>query len=110
MEEKKLTDEEIVKALDICYNSTYCTNECPYFNKNGRNFCMEDKAFYKGLKDLINRLQSENKELRTESDRMVAEHLAFVERAKKADEQQKKYIEYLKRKLDQANVTYRSRL
>ena len=59
----KLTDEEIVKALDICYNFKGCTNECPYFNKNGRNFCMEDKAFYKDLKDLINRLQAENKGL-----------------------------------------------
>ena len=59
MEEKKFTDEEIVKALDICYTTHCCTNECPYFNKNGRNFCMEDKAFYKGLKDLVNRQKAE---------------------------------------------------
>ena len=64
MEEKKLTDEEIVKALDICYNSTCCTNECPYFNKNGRNFCMEGKAFYKNLEDLINRQKAEIERLK----------------------------------------------
>lgn len=46
--------------------------------------------------NLIHRLQSENKELRTESDRMVAEHLAFVELAKKANEQQKAEIAELK--------------
>lgn len=46
--------------------------------------------------NLIHRLQSENKELRTESDRMVAEHLAFVELAKKANEQQKSEIAELK--------------
>ena len=63
MNEKKLTDEEVITAMEICYTFTGCTNECPYFNKNGRNFCMEDKAFYKDLKDLINRLQAENKGL-----------------------------------------------
>lgn len=60
-------------------------------------------------KDYIE-LDLEARELRTESDRMVAEHLAFAELAKKADEVQKRYIEYLQRKLKQANITYRSKL
>ena len=109
MEEKKLTDEEIVKALECCANggSQKDCELCPI----GIIKCSEQENLMPQLAlDLIHRLQSENKELRTESDRMVAEHLAFTELAKKADEQQKKYIDYLKRKLDEANVTYRSRL
>ena len=167
--EKKLTDEEIVKALEVCYSSSCCSANCPYFNKHGRNFCVEDKALYKDMKRIVEehagqkaeiehlnakyrnleinyndvyeeyrKLELENpklkaeietlkspkfanwklkffkaqeeieslkkdyieldlecRELRTESDRMVAEHLAFVELAKKADEQQKAEIERL---------------
>lgn len=61
-----ITDEEIVKALEICYNTPCCTNDCPYFNKNGRNFCMEGKAFYKNLEDLINRQKAEIERLTEE--------------------------------------------
>lgn len=52
-EQKKLTDEEILKALDICYSAPCCTSECPYFNKYGRNFCVEDKALYKDMKRIV---------------------------------------------------------
>lgn len=52
MEEKKLTDEEIIKALDICYNDVHCSIDCPYFNLNGRNFC-QDKELYKDLKRIV---------------------------------------------------------
>ena len=51
--EKKLTDEEIMKALDFCYSSPCCGCGCPYFNKHGRNFCVEDKALYKDLKRIV---------------------------------------------------------
>ena len=53
MEEKKLTDEEIIKALDFCYSSPCCGSGCPYFNKHGRNFCVEDKALYKDMKRIV---------------------------------------------------------
>lgn len=95
MEEKKLTDEEIVKALEHCSNNRSC--EYCYHNDevgSGEIVC-RGRLMQKGL-DLIHRLQGENKELRTESDIMVAEHLAFVKLAKKADEQQKAEIEKLK--------------
>lgn len=72
--EKKLTDEEIVKALDVCYNSPCCNADCPYFNKNGRNLCLENKAFYRDMKRIaeeyvkqkaeIERLTEENKAIR----------------------------------------------
>jgi len=45
-------------------------------------------------------LDLETRELRTESDKMVAEHLAFAELAKKADEQQKAEIERLTEERD----------
>ena len=53
MDEKKLTDEEIVKAWDICNNTPSCVSECPYFNKHGKNFCMENKTLYKDIKRIV---------------------------------------------------------
>lgn len=52
MEEKKITDEEVIKALDICYKMPHCTSECPYFNKSGRNFC-KDHKLYNDLKRIV---------------------------------------------------------
>ena len=57
----KLTDKEIVKALECC--STYkgkCT-DCPAFVKVDRSKC---KQVLIGAKDLINRLQAENERLK----------------------------------------------
>ena len=90
--DKKLSDNEIVKALDndcLCVVYGVDCESCPLREKD----C---KILPEAIKDLIHRLQSENKELRTESDKMVAEHLAFVELSKKADEQQKAEIAELK--------------
>lgn len=64
-----LTDDEIVKALDVCYNSPCCTNECPYFNKNGRNFCVEDKAFYRDMKRIAQKLVEKDKKIEYYKDR-----------------------------------------
>ena len=69
MEEKKLTDEEIVKALDFCYSSPCCGSGCPYFNKHGRNFCVEDKALYKDMKRIV----QENAEQKTKIERLTEE-------------------------------------
>ena len=70
MNQKKLTDEEIVKALDICYTFKGCTNECPYFNKNGRNFCVENKALYKDMKRIV----QEHAEQKAEIERLNAKY------------------------------------
>lgn len=60
MKEKKLTDDEIVKAIDKCFAMPMkCEDGCPYFNKYGRNFCVEDKRFYHDVKDLIQRQNAE---------------------------------------------------
>lgn len=66
MEEKKLTDEEIVRALECCAVEPCedCGN-CPRFTKE--KLC--HKANAKQSLDLIRRLQSENKRL---SEKAVA--------------------------------------
>ena len=74
MEEKKLTDEEVIKALDICYTSPCCTNECPYFNKNGRNFCVENKALYKDMKRIV----QEHAEQKAEIERLTEKNVELL--------------------------------
>lgn len=69
-EEKKLTDEEIIKALDICYSAVCCTSKCPYFNKDGRNFCVENKAFYRDMKRIV----QEHTEQKAEIERLTEEN------------------------------------
>ena len=64
------TSEKVVKALDVCYNSPRCTSECPYFNKNGRNLCVENKAFYKDTK----RIAQEHAEQKAEIERLTEEN------------------------------------
>ena len=59
MNEKKLTDEEIVKALDCCIKECDCEN-CPYGNNDD---CM---ANVKEILDLIHRLQGEIERLTEE--------------------------------------------
>ena len=72
MPDKKLTDKEIVKALEIC--STYkasCKN-CPAFVKVDRSNC---KKVLIGAKDLINRLQAENERVRAKCETRTQEKL-----------------------------------
>ena len=79
MDENKLTDEEIIKALDICYNEPCCSNECPYFNKHGRNFCVEDKALYKDMKRVVQEHAEQKAEIErlTEENRVVIHNMDF---------------------------------
>jgi uncharacterized protein (DUF2164 family) len=67
--ERTLTDEEIVKALDFCSSATCCGSDCPYFNKHGRNFCVEDNAFYKDMKRIV----LEHAEQKAEIERLTEE-------------------------------------
>ena len=64
--EKKPTDEEVIKALEICYNDIHCSVDCPYFNLNGRNFC-QDKELYKDLKRIV----LEHSEQKAEIERLT---------------------------------------
>lgn len=83
MEEKKLTDEEIVKALENCVNGEYLTKckNCYYNN---------DECGCQGMDidmlDLIHRLQSKNAETQQQVDELVTpkEASEWVIKAQKA--------------------------
>ena len=64
----KLTDKEIVKALECCKSDTTICNECPY-DKIGE--CIE-KMCADSI-DLINRLQGENERWRKNCDDLYKE-------------------------------------
>jgi hypothetical protein len=82
MEEKKLTDEEIIKAYSNCADHNNCC-ECPLWEEMKRRNCICREI----ILGVINRLQSENeslkkdyieldleaRELRTENDKQKAE-------------------------------------
>lgn len=78
MEEKKLTDEEIVKALECCYEADIlCSKDCPLQGCESCSAIMGSLAL-----DLIHRLQIENKTLKTELRKECEEHEEFTKKAK----------------------------
>ena len=96
MLENKLSDEEVVTSLKCCIDSN--CDECPYTKKNidcslGRH--------EKDCIELINRLGGTTTRCSWKNK--------FLNLVKENGEQ-KRYIEYLQRKLDRANVTYRRSL
>ena len=65
----KLTDSEIVKALECCTEDIPNCDECPY-----DHYCSIHSQEHNVLKDtldLINRLQAENERLKTEKDNLI---------------------------------------
>lgn len=61
MEEKKLTDEEVIEALECCSKSWDCNN-CKYDKENNNRFICSENLL-KDCLDLIRRLQAENERL-----------------------------------------------
>lgn len=59
MPDKKLTDNEIIKALECCVKETHTCLECPYTEFGQCEFLVMKDAL-----DLINRLQAENERLK----------------------------------------------
>lgn len=80
--ENKLTDNEIVKALECCGDEEelhYCV-DCPYCDKEN-DFCQED--LHRDALDLINRLQAEKEALINGQETLqkyIAEQKAEIER------------------------------
>lgn len=70
MEEKKLTDEELVKSIECCIK--YNCRKCPYILKHID--CVSDKRAEKDFIDLIKRLQAKNNELQKQVDELKAEN------------------------------------
>ena len=66
MEEKKLTDEDVVKALECCSKSWDCNNCKRNKENNNRFICSEN--LLKDCLDLIHRLQAENERLTEENE------------------------------------------
>ena len=67
MNDKKLTDKEIVKALEYCINNDECGTDCPCFSEQ-KNMCGNYNGLLKQILDLINRLQAENERLQETID------------------------------------------
>ena len=84
MEEKKLTDEEIVKALDFCVkNRENCRFDCDL------KICEDDNFLIKIL-DLIHRLQEENKQIDLENYELYKQIADLKIRLHNKDEENKK--------------------
>lgn len=75
MEEKKLTDEQIVKSAEYCANHLDCSKQCPLYTT--KNICCTTT-----FSDLIHRLQSENENLKNELRKECEEHEEFTQKAK----------------------------
>ena len=73
MEEKKLTDEELVKALECCVKND--CEKCPYLIKGFD--CVISKQEENDVLELIYRLQSENKRLKDEKEEIKLFNLAI---------------------------------
>ena len=85
-EEKKLTDEEIVKALEFCAKDSSCLwdSKCPLRNDKDCHVTLSKAALAfinRQNKDYIE-LDLECRELRTELDKELAEHEEFTKKAK----------------------------
>ena len=79
MPDKKLTDSEIVKALEICqkpHDNDTCNN-CKYKRNYG---CRDDLC--NDILDLINRLQAENDDFKFLYENLKAEHLETIKAIK----------------------------
>lgn len=67
MTDKKLTDSEIIKALECCMDEMGCKKGCPCFDpksKNSHCTAVGDNGLEKLALDLINRIQAENERLK----------------------------------------------
>ena len=93
MKYKKLTDEQIVKALECCINECDCEN-CPYGNNDD---CM---ANVEHILDFIHRLQAENEQLTEVLDKEYAlrlKHQLAYESADAVLETQRHLIDLIKK-------------
>ena len=90
MEEKKLTDEELLETMAFCIKKEECGKDCSLFNVQGCMWNMFNQSF-----QLIRRLQKKIKLLEINLANECEEHKQFVKLAKQIDEQQKAEIERL---------------
>ena len=91
MKDKKLTDSEIVKALE------------DFINHNG--YCVDCPSIMKNALDLINRLQAENEDYKALYEGLKAEHIETIKAIKhyKA-EAYKEFADRLKEKAKKTEI------
>lgn len=96
MEEKKLTDEEIVKALELCVKND--CEKCPYLIKGFD--CVISKQAENDFLDLIHRLQDENRALLKENEELTISYFGVQNQARIRCEELQKQVD----ELSQANI------
>lgn len=96
MKENKLTDEEIVNALEVCIRGKGCES-CPYFENEID--CVRRSE--KDTLDLIHRLQDENERLTEESDKMFDRHAKENQAASFLIEKRNNEIAELQKRVDE---------
>lgn len=103
----KMTDSEIVKALECCIDSNCCKENCPIFDeRDSLSLCTSKLSRY--ALGLINHIQAENEELKTENLILsqkrfnIFERIEFTDKFKKQAkaEAYTEYGELYKSKLD----------
>lgn len=93
MNEKKLTDEEIVKALECCEDDENVNcGDCPLV----RESCAVIRKY---ALDLIHRLQDENATLKAELKKELVEHEEFTKKAKAEIERLTEELKYYRGEL-----------
>lgn len=94
IDEPKMTDEEIIKALPmVAYGGHFC-NKCKYKYEKGECRCgLKGCRITRNALDLINRLQAKNKEL---DDKLVI-HKGTIDWQAKEINRQKAEIERLRK-------------
>ena len=84
-----MTDNEIIKALECCTTNGASCKDCPAFVEVDRSNC---KKYFRGALDLINRIQSQNKDLAETTHNLIIEKDALFDKA----EELKAEVERLK--------------
>ena len=83
MNDNKLKDNEIIKALECCCKSSHfgeCfKNQCPLVSENGCK--VGEETLYPYLLDLINRLQAQDKDLAETTHNLTLEKDALFDKA-----------------------------
>ena len=100
MTDKKLTDNEIIKALECCLQVCEDCSNCPLLT-NKHTTVWDCKAdFSKFVIDLINRLQAENEKSKNNCDKCAEKTRNCIESLQKIIAEQKAEIERLESECD----------
>ena len=95
----KLTDKDIIKALECCTTTGLSCKDCPAFVKVDRSNC---KKYFRGAIDLINRQQAEIERLHLLFESVINSRDGYI----KVIEKYKAENERLKAKCENTQIGY----